>query len=241
MTHRRRVVSPRIVPPPRYGLRVLVFSLLLLLVGAAVGVAFFAGIQLEREASVPLVDEIGTIEQERDALSAEVADLKQQMIVLERSQQIDREANKTAAEQLKEAQDERLAAEKEVSFLRRLIQEGGGGILQPRDFELEETGEPGEFGYSFTIRQLIPDFGESTGTVDVKVTGRRGDNDVTLPLDRLKGSEPARHEMAFKHFQSFEGSIQVPGDFEPESLVVEIKPKSAKLIPVSETFPWSTE
>jgi len=241
MTHGRRVVSPRIVPPPRYGLRAFVVLSLLVLVGAAVGVAFFAGVQYGREASVPLIEQIDSIEQERDVLSARVAELKQQNIVLERSQQIDREASKTASKQLKDAQDERLAAEKEVSFLRRLIQEGGGGILQPRDFKLEKSDEPGEFGYSFTIRQLIPEFGESTGRVDLKILGTRDGKDVSLSVDKLKGSEPTSHKMEFKHFQSFAGRIRVPDDFDPESLVVEIKPSTSKLIPVSETFPWRTE
>jgi len=241
MIHRGHVVSPRIVPPPRYGLRSFVVLSLLVLVGAAVGAAFFAGIRFERAASVSLVDQVDTTGLEWNALAAEGAELKQQIIVLERSQQIDREANKTAAKQLKEVQDERLAAQTEVSFLRRLIQEGGGGILQPRDFKLEEKDAPGEFGYSFTIQQLIPDFGESEGRVDVEVTGKRSGKDVTLRLDELQGSEPLSHEMAFKHFQNFQGSIQVPGDFEPESLVVEIKPKTEKLSPVSETFRWRTE
>ncbi len=241
MAHRRRVVSPRILPPPRYGVRIFLVFLLLVAVAAAVGAAFFAGVQLEREASSSLVDQIGAIEQGRDALAAEVAELRQQSIVLERSQQIDREANKTAAKQLKEAQDERLAVEKEVSFLRRLIEEGGGGILQPKDFKLKETDESGVFGYSFTIQQLIPDFGESVGSIEIRVTGKRDGKELTLSLDKLEGSQPVTHKMEFKHFQSFEGSVKVPDDFEPEDLVVEIKPTTAKLIPVTETFAWSIE
>jgi hypothetical protein len=174
-------------------------------------------------------------------LSEAVAELKQQIIVLERSRQIDREANKKVAGQLKEAQGERLAVEKEVSFLRRLIQEGGGGILQPTDFKLERTKESGKFNYSFTIRQLIPDFGESNGTVNLEIAGKRDGKDVTLSLAKLKGSEPTSHKMAFKYFQSFEGFVRVPEDFVPESLVLEIKPTSAKLIPVRVTFPWTIE
>lgn len=241
MYHGSRVVSPRIVPPPRYGLRAFFLLLLLLLVGAAVGVAFFAGVQREREASAPLVDQIAAVEQERDALAVDIGELKQQIIVLERSQQIDREVNKTASNQLKAAQDEHHAAEKEVSFLRRLIQEGGGGILQPMDFKLEEADQSGEFSYSFTVRQLIPDFGESTGSVDLKITGTRDGKEVSLSLEKLEGSEPVSHKMEFKHFQSVAGHIRVPDDFDPESLVVEIKPSTSKLIPVSETFPWRIE
>lgn len=238
MAYRRRVVSPRIVPPPRYGLRFFLTFLLLVAIGAVAVAAFFVGTRFERETSVPLIDRLGVLEEERNALFATVLDLKQQRIVLERSQQIDREANKIAAKQLKEAQDERLALEKEVSFLRRLMQEGGGGILQPRDFKLETAVEPGSFVYSFTIQQLIPDFGESTGSVEIKVVGKRDGKEITLPLDKLAGSEPERHQMEFKHFQSFAGSIQMPDDIEPENLVVEIKPKTAKLSPVSETFSW---
>jgi len=241
MSHRGRVVSPEIGPPPRYELRVLTVLLFLVLLGAAVGVSFFTGARREREASLPLVDQMATIVEERDALSKEVAELKQQMIVLERSQQIDREAHKKVAGQLKKVQDERLAAEQEVSFLRRLIQEGGGGMLEPTDFKLEQKDDSAKFGYSFTVRQLIPEFGESTGSVDLKIAGKRNDKDVTLTLDELKGSEPKSHKMAFKYFQGFQGFIQVPDDFLPERVVVEIEPTTAKLIPVSVTFPWTIE
>lgn len=241
MTKRRRVVSPRIVPPPRYGLRALAALFLLVATGLLAVAAFYAGIQYERLAAAPLAERLMSIEQEREDLLAQVAELKQQTIVLERSQQIDREASRTASKQLKEAQDERLALDKEVSFLRRLFQEGGGGILQPKDFKLEAKEEPGAFGYSFTVRQLVQDFGESAGDVAVKIVGKRNGKETTFSIAKLEGANPTRHKMKFKHFQSFEGVFRLPDDFEPESLVVEITPTTAKLIPVSETFPWSEQ
>jgi len=209
--------------------------------GAGIGGAFFAGIQVERKASKSIVEDLRAVEEERDALSAQVAALKQQGIVLERSHQIDHEASRTLSEQLKAAQDERLALDREVSFLRRLIREGGGGILQAKDFKLKETDEPGTFGYSFTVSQLIQDFGESTGNIEIEVVGKRGGEEARLPLGKLEGSTPTSHEMKLKHFQNFEGYIRVPDDFEPENLIVEIKPKTAGLIPVSESFPWHME
>jgi len=33
----------------------------------------------------------------------------------------------------------------------------------------------------------------------------------------------------------------VPDDFKPERVVVEVKPATNKITPVSETFPWSIE
>ncbi|MCG6861678.1 MAG: hypothetical protein LJE70_10440 [Chromatiaceae bacterium] len=241
MSKRGSAESPQNSRPTNDGLGVLPVLLALVAFGVAIGGAFFAGIWLERHESMPLVESMRAIQQERDQLSAQVADLKQQRIVLERSQQFDRKTYRTVSEQLQEAQDERLAAEKEASFLRRLIQDGGSGILQPKDFKLEETGQPGEVEYSFTVQQLIQDFGESTGTVEVKVFGERNGVETTLSVGELAGSAPSSHTMKFKHFQSFHGTISLPDDFEPVKLIVAIKPNTDKLIPVSEIFPWNLE
>jgi hypothetical protein len=226
------------IRPPDKGGYLLIALLGLAALGAATGGAFIAGTRFERQAAAPSIESLHRIEQERDDLSGQVAELKQQSIVLERSQQIDREACRNLSEELKDVQANRLAAEKEVSYLRRLIREGGGGILQATDLELKETGDPGEFGYSFTVRQLIQDFGESAGDIEIRLLGKREGEETDLSLAELDRADPKKHQMKLKHFQSFAGSFRVPDGFEPENLVVEIKPKTAKLIPASETFPW---
>ena len=223
------------------GRRAISVLFVLTLFCVAVSGAFLAGIRLEQNVSGPLVEKARLMEEERDALMEQVSELKQQRIVLERSCQIDREAARTLSEKLKAGQDERLAIEKEVSFLRRLIQEGGGGILQARDLDLRRGQEPGEFGYSFTIRQLIGDFGESVGDVLIQLAGKRDGEEIILTLADLEGSEPVSHHMKLKHFQTFEGIVRIPDDFAAENLVVEIKPATANLIPVSETFPWDPD
>jgi hypothetical protein len=224
--------------PQRADISVVGVLLLLGLVGAAVFGAFFGGVLLERKESQALAGRLDAVELERDALAAEVRDLKQQSIVLERSQQIDREANRKALEQLKESQGERLELEKEVSLLRRLFDEGGAGILRVKDLELSAGDEPDVVRYSFVVTQVIQDFGEASGAIELKVSGKRDGEEVTLPLSKLEGSEPQELKMKLKHFQSFEGTLQLPEDFEPKGLVVDIEPTGERLIPVSETFPW---
>jgi hypothetical protein len=235
MHARRRLASPRIVRP-RPTLRVLA----ILLVLAAIGAAFAAGVIFSRVQSSAVYARLSAISKERDALAAEVSDFKQRSILLERTQQVDREANRGAQEQLKESQDKRLGLEKEVSLLRRLIREGGGGVLQVQDFKLTPTNEPRLFSYSFTVSQLIQDFSESAGTIDIQVAGKQDGKEVTLSLAALKGSKPTSHKMKFQHFQNFDGQIKLPKGLDPVNLVVEVTPTTSKLIPVAETFPWST-
>lgn len=238
MSDHEPIPSPAAVPVRRTGLRAVFFLLITALAVAVAGGAFFGGVMLERKESAALAVRLEAVELERDELSAKVRELRQQSIVLERSQQIDREANRNALEQLKEAQDERLGLEKEVSLLRRLVSEGGAGILQVKDVVITAADEPELFRYSFMVTQVIQDFGEVSGRVRLKISGKRDGTEVTLSLSKLEGSDPMRQEMKLKHFQNFEGSLQLPEDFEPESLVVDIEPTTERLLPVSQTFPW---
>jgi len=235
MSRRRRVVSPRIVEPQGAGL----LFLLTVLVLTAIAGAFSAGVWVTREQAETVALSVKALEQERDDLRKRIAALTEETIVLKRTMEIDREANRTAQASLREAQDERLSLEKEVSFLKRLIQQGGGGILKVQDFKLVSADEPDEFGYSFTVSQLIREFGESAGKVEIRLVGKQDGKEVIRALDKLPGSEPTAHKMRFKHFQNFEGRIKVPKGIEPENLVVDVKPSTKKLIPVTETFAWT--
>ena len=235
MSHRRRFVPPRIVQPGGGGWR---FVTVVLVIGA-LGVAFAGGVLLGREEAKAVAAGIQALGSERDAIAEQLAEAKRECAVLERTRQIDIEANRTAQDELRKAQDERLALVKEVSFFRRLIQEGGGGILRVQELNLVEEDEPGEFIYSFTVSQLIQDFGESEGSIVLKVAGKRDEKQTTIPLSKLPGSEPTTHKMNFRHFQNFEGRIVLPDEFEPDNLVIEIKPSSKKLLPLTETFAWN--
>ncbi len=222
-------------------LRALIVLASLALAAGAIAGAFFVGARFERDASKPLTDRVQAIEKERDALMARVAELEQQNIVLDRSHQIDHEACRSLSEELKTAQDKRLGAEKEASLLRRLMQEKGGGILEVKDLTLKEAPEPREFAYSFTVSQLVQDFGESDGNIRMEIIGKQNGKKTVLALSKLKGSKPPKHEMKLKHFQNFEGEFCLPEGFEPDTLVVAIKPRTDGLVPVSETFPWHPE
>jgi len=241
MDQHRDVVTPRIVRPASSAARAVVVLSILVALAAVVIWAFSAGRQDGVGMLKPLSEHMCTTEDEREALAEQVSELKQQNIVLEQSQQIDREVKRNLSKQIKEAQDERLALEKEVSFLRRLVQEGGGGILQVKDFTLEAMDTPGEFRYSFAVRQLVQGFGESTGKIEIQVIGKRDDETTEPSLDELAGHNRLHHKMKFNHFQNLKGSIKVPGDFKPEKLVVTVKPETDKITPVSEIFPWSPE
>ncbi len=158
---------------------------------------------------------------------------------LEREQSIDRESKRLAQAQLEELQHDRHECAKQVSALERLIREGGGGVVQVQDFKLWETGAPNEFGYHFTLTQLIPEFGQTSGRVRLRVDGESAQGEaITRRAAQLEGSEPGAHPMQFEFFQHFTGILKLPEDVQPQTLTVEIEPTVKNLISSSRAYPW---
>lgn len=230
-----RVPSPRIVLDQGggWGLRLFVVVLVL---GAIAG-AFFAGVFLAREEGKPQIAISAILRQENQALVEEIAVLRGEKAVIELSQRVDQDTLLAAQKSLKAEQEARQTLEKDLSALKRLIREGGDGILKIQDFVLTTVGE-GLYEYSFTTSQMMSDYPESVATASIKLVGKRGGKVVELGLNRLPGSEPLSQALKFKHFQNVKGTIKVPANLEPEAMTIEIEPTSKKLIPVTESFPW---
>jgi len=198
--------------------------------------AFWGGYRLA--GGRPSPEALQKLQGERDSLAEVLAEANKQGILCERTREIDRERDLVAQAELKAAQDERLALAREVSSLKRVIREGGKGVVAVQDLRLASTEAKREFSYSFTLTQLVEEFGPSKGGIEIKLTGKQGSKDETLALKQLKGSKPSKLTMDFEHFQNLEGRLVLPQGFEPHTLVVEVNPKGEKLVGSVETFPW---
>lgn len=231
-----RVPSPRIIMDPAGGWGARLFMVFLVFVLTAL--AFGMGFYLATEHARPLESLVESLSLDKRSLTDEVANLRADKAALERHQQIDRDALAAVQASLKAEQEARLAQEKDLSALKRLIRVGGGGILKIQDLALTPLGEEGMFAYRFTITQIMPDYAESVASAQIKVVGKRHAKQVEWGLDKLPGSKPLVQPLKFKHFQTVEGRLKLPADLEPEALLIEIDPISSKLIPATESFPW---
>lgn len=207
------------------------------------GAALYGGYHLGRLQASDAVAELtrtaieseAALERERQAS----ADLAQRLALLERGSEMDQAAVEEARSRLKELQSHKLALEKELSLLRGLVSTTGGGILTIHDLKLQQGEEIGSYRYAFTISQLAQEFELSEGEVEISLTGKRDNKPATLSLGDLTKPPVKRLPMRFRHFQVFEGEIEVPVGFSADELVVEVKPKSNKLAPAVEHFAWS--
>jgi hypothetical protein len=176
---------------------------------------------------------------ERDALRNELAVAGRELVISERSRRIDRETARALQDQLKEAQDARLDLNRELSYLKRLVQEGGRGALRARDLRLTRAGGAKSFRYGFSVIQLVPGLGSSVGRVRFEIEGRDGTGPVVMALGDLPRAEPRVLPVELQHLQSLSGTFELPDDFEPTGILIGIEPSDDRLIPTSEIFPWA--
>jgi len=235
-----RIKTPRIVQS-NGGLRWFGVFFLGALLGAVAWFGFdygreWAGLSAgESSRSVRrLRNAVDELEQERDAL-------RQQLAALERSSQIDREATRMAQMELVKLQEQRQELEKEVGFLRNLVEEESTGALRIRDFKLASSDKEGEYGYRFTVSQSKEDFGWTKGDVLLKIVGSDESGAKTLGLAQLSTEKEQAHKIKFRHFQNIKGIVRLPEGFTPDSVTVEVRPTVKKLAPISASFDWVVE
>jgi len=109
--------------------------------------AFWGGFVLgARSLGMDSIQALQDPQRERAALTAELVGLRQVSIACERTQRIDQERDRSVQEQLKAAQDERLALTSEVSSLKRLIRAGGVVWWRCRDCAWPPARRSGSLG-----------------------------------------------------------------------------------------------
>jgi hypothetical protein len=176
---------------------------------------------------------------EAAALREALADAQRGRVIAERTLQIDRETTRALQERLKEEQDARLALNREISYLKQLVQDGGRGALRAEDLRVTATEQPRIFRYGFTVTQLATGFGQASGRVRITFEGDDDSGRVRLTLADLPAAEPQVLNVALEHLQTLTGTFTLPEGFVPAAILIDVEPTDERLIETSERFPWT--
>lgn len=175
-----------------------------------------------------------------DELRVERTRLYEELAAAERSSQIDREAAKLVRGELKQLKDEQGRMQQELTLLRGVVsdsvtQEG----LQVKEFRIEAVSEKRrEYRYRFTVSKRLRNGGYATGWISLALDGELAGEPKTLDMKELTEAGTDRLKMRFRHFQDVEGVVQLPQGFSPTSVVVDIKPTTKSLSPLSARLGW---
>lgn len=181
------------------------------------------------------------LEKRNAKLQKDAAGLREQVAILERSGQIDRQAADSVKSELGQLEEELQAAREEVEFYRGIVSPGDVKPgLRIHRFTLEEGAAPGEFHYDLVLTQLKRNDKAISGEVDWQIAGSMPDYQTEIGLDRVTDPAVKVLKFRFRYFQELAGTIRLPEGFTATRVVLTIKPSGkGKAEPVVQSFDWS--
>jgi Family of unknown function (DUF6776) len=185
---------------------------------------------------------------ERDELTAVIAErdqtiesLQRSLAILETSQEVDRETYSQVEVNLNELQARIQAQEEELAFYRGIISpEDGAAGLRVQSLELRPTDSGQSYVLHLVLVQAITHDRRVSGTVRLNFAGFLDGESVELGLDDLVSDDTGGDlAYSFRYFQDLQRQLALPDGFEPDEVLLQIRPREPSGQALEQTFDWS--
>lgn len=163
-----------------------------------------------------------SIREERDRLQTKMSKHREELIRLKRDQEVDEHSLAEAQSTIRQLEETLQERKSEISFYKSImapddLEEG----LQVFRMDLDPTSSPDRWRYNLVLSQIGDNNRFVSGHVKVHVVGYVGDERQRLPLHRISDSRDKNEiDFRFRYFQSVDGNMTIPEDFEPRSIEV---------------------
>ena len=179
---------------------------------------------------------------EVNALRAEIAQLREQVVQTETVQTTEREAYRAVEHNLGELQAKIQEQREAIAFYRGIISPAASNAgLKIQDMQLLRGTDESHYRLRLTLVQVLQHHREVYGTVTLSVDGAQNGEAVSYPLSQLLADgERKSWRYGFRYFQDFERRLALPDGFSPLTVNIEVKPKGTGNVGLKQSFPWST-
>lgn len=192
--------------------------------------------------TVDAANERAALEAEIDARDARIADLEQEVALLETHRAIDREAYTEVETSLLDLQAKIQEQRDAIAFYRGIVSPADGRPgLRVQDFRLTRGAEERQFNLRLVLVQAMKHDRKVSGDVAVTVEGSEDGVARTYALAELLPAEASKDwPFSFRYFQDFDRQIVLPDGFTPERVHVEVRSRTRSISSIEESFAWVT-
>ncbi|MFN2308414.1 MAG: DUF6776 family protein [Gammaproteobacteria bacterium] len=193
-----------------------------------------------------LASDLRAVSAERDVMNERLheletrnLELERQLVLLERSRQIDAQACAVFTQERSGLQNEIQGLRDELGFYRGIMspQQGKTG-LDAQDFTVDAALGTGRYRYRIVLTQLGRNEQVARGRVELALEGLQGPEPRRLAASELSPDGDSGSEYRFRYFQVIEGYVQLPEGFVPERVLLKAVPATAPRLPLEWTFDW---
>ncbi len=181
----------------------------------------WAQVELERERMAAQRSELNReISRLRDENRAQA----EQIVMLQRGVDIDRESTAELRTALRDLQAELEAQKEQLAFYRGIVSpdESRAGM---RIYDMTVTpieGEHNQYGFDLMLIQAVRHNRRVTGRVSITIQGVRNAKEAVLGPEQLGLGGGEKMSFSFRYFQEISGSFSLPADFSPTAVRLKV-------------------
>ena len=182
------------------------------------------------------------LEGEIDAREDRIAELEQEVALLETHREIDREAYKDVESSLLTLQAKIQEQQDAIAFYRGIVSPADGRPgLRVQDFRLTRGNEERQFKLRLVLVQAMKHDRKVSGDVAMTIEGSEDGVATSYALtDLLPADADKAWPFSFRYFQDFDRQIVLPDGFTPERVNVEVRSRTRSISSIEESFAWAT-
>ena len=176
---------------------------------------------------------------ENSNLRKENEKLRDHLIMLERTTQIDSQAAAELHEEVKKLQDEVYKLRGELEFYQNIMTSTGTtNGLSIQGMQIERLTD-NNYQFKLILTHVSKNDKVIEGVAEIVLEGQQDDVTRVINVTDLIINSSFDLSFKFKNFKQFEGNIMLPEGFRPLRVMVKLQPKDAKLSKIKRVFNWS--
>ena len=180
-----------------------------------------------------------TLWQANQSLEEENKQLKEQVVMLQRSNQIDNQVAVKLQTQIRSLQDQQYKLKEELEFYQGIMSSTTGSKgLNVQGLRVESTAERQIYHFKLVLTNVAKSDRVAEVAVDMSIEGMNEAGSEVLSLDQVIAGKELNREIKFKNFKRIEGSLSFPDGFKPLRVIVDIQQKGYKRSTIQKIFDW---
>lgn len=170
----------------------------------------------------------------------EIAGLKDQIVYLQRSQEIDQQACAAVKSSLAGFQEEVADLQEQVAFYRGIVSpDASRAGVRVYEFKVYPTATANVFRYDLVLIQSVRHDRRIAGRVEIALQGVASGQTEVHRLSELTLSGEKNLLFSFKYFEEFGGEFRLPEGFRPSRATVAVLPEGGAVPKLEDEFEWS--
>ncbi|MGC3979848.1 MAG: hypothetical protein QM808_01140 [Steroidobacteraceae bacterium] len=172
-----------------------------------------------------------------DDLQDEVTGLRRELSSVRVGRKVDQESTDSMQQSLAQLQATIQQQQEELAFYKAIVTPAAGASIEPQVQRFEVQSETANrYRLQLVLIQPTQAVGNAQGIVQIQLSGTRNGQPAVLPLAELSSDKSASLKFSYRYFQTLEQLIELPADFQPQSVQVELH--AAQHAVQRQDFPW---